>query len=56
MTHTNGSTNWPKSGARIRPDLYDRIKELATQGKLSFNMMLNELLEEALLERFVKEQ
>lgn len=51
MTRNNGSTNWPKSGARIRPDLYERIKKLAKQGRLSFNMMLNELIEEGLLER-----
>lgn len=51
MTHNNGSTNWPKSGARIRPDLYEKIKELARQGRISFNMLLNELIEEGLLER-----
>lgn len=55
MTTNNGSTHWPKSGARIRPDIYTRIKKLAEQEKTSFNMMLNDLLEEGLVERFARE-
>jgi predicted CopG family antitoxin len=51
MRDNTGSTHWPKSGARIRPDIYEKIKELAHEARTSFNMVLNELLEEGLLER-----
>ncbi len=48
MTTNNGSTNWPKPGARIRPDLYRRIKRAVEAGQGSFNTVLNKLIEEAL--------
>jgi predicted HicB family RNase H-like nuclease len=48
MTENNGSTNWPKTGARIRPDLKERMRKVAYEQRLSLNMALNLLIEEAL--------
>jgi hypothetical protein len=48
---TNTKSTWPKPGSRIEPTVYEKIRELAHQGRVSFNDMLNLLLQEALAGR-----